>query len=511
MTTGDSDKNKVIIKNTMVLYLRMIFIVLISLYTSRLVLASLGVVNFGIYNVIASVIVFFSFLQNAITLATQRYISFGLGSNDLEHTKKIFITSLNVHLLMCVIAFLFLKILGEWFLNTYLSIPSEKIDNAIIVYNISIFTLLIQIMQTPFSAAIIAFEKMSIYAYVGIFDALLKFLSSVAIYYFPFQNVLVTYALLLLINAFLVVFIYITYCYKRLPFCEIRWFFDLSLFGKLINFSSWSLIGSLSVVGVAQGVAIVINIFWGVIANAALGIAEQIGVAISKFVGGFQTAFNPQIIKSYARKDIIYLNALISKSSRFSYYLMLIICIPLLIKTDQVLTLWLGSVPEYTVGFSRLIIVYILIDSLAGPFVTVIYATGDLKKYQLTISFMMFMNFLFALFIIMLGFNPLYAVGVRVIFSLITLVTRVFFVKNITRYNLSDFFISTFFRVISITTICYLCSYFGSFVIKSDGYSFLLYVLSSFVFSSLTIYSIGLKSDERKYLHELFFKYKKSI
>lgn len=381
MTDSTHHNNKRIAKNTMLLYFRMILTMLVTLYTSRVVLNTLGVEDFGIYNVVGGVVVMFSFLNSAMSSATQRFLSFELGKNNIKQFTKVFSMSINIHALIAIIILVLAETIGLWFVNTQLVIPTDRMDAANWVYQCSILAFMVTIMSVPYNASIIAHEKMAAFAYISILEVSLKLLIVFMLQWLAFDK-LKLYAVLFLLVAVIIRLVYGLYCKYKIEGCRYVWTADKKLFQTLFSYAGWNLWGNMAAVGMDQGVNILLNIFFGPVVNAARGIAYQLSSAVRMFVSNFQMAVNPQIVKRYAVEDITSMHKLIFVSSKASYLLLLFLGLPLAIEANFVLSLWLGDVPEYTVVFVRLVIVIMLIDSLSGSLITAAQATGRIKLYQ---------------------------------------------------------------------------------------------------------------------------------
>lgn len=383
--------NKRIAKNTLYLYFRMLLIMGVTLYASRIVLNALGVEDFGIYNIVGGVVILFSFINNALSSATQRFLNFEIGRGDVLGTKRVFSMSLTIHIFVALFVVLLAETVGLWFLNTQMNIPAERMAAANLVYQFSILTVCISFVQIPYYASVVAYEKMSFFAYIAIIEVILKLLIVVLLIYVGFDK-LRLYSILTFLVAVLVFACYKYYCNTRIDISKYKYFWDKTLFSKLLNFSGWMLFGAAAGVSATQGVNILLNIFYGVTVNAAMGISTQVNSAVNKFVSNFQTAFMPQITKLYAIGDFEHLRKLIGQSSRFSFLLLFALACPLMLNIDFVLKLWLKTVPEYSSVFCILILTYSLIEAASKPVGLAIHATGKVKYYNIVMSIALLMN-----------------------------------------------------------------------------------------------------------------------
>ena len=424
-----SENTRRIAKNTVMLYIRMLLIMAVTLYTSRVVLNVLGVEDFGIYNVVGGIVVMFSFLNGAMATSTQRFLSFSLGKNDQEQVARVFSMSMTTHISIALIVLLLAETFGLWIFYRYLNIPPERMGAAQWVYQLSVLTFCISIIRVPYNAGIIAYERMSFYAYISIVEVCLK-LGMVILLQYLGSDKLILYALLMALTTGIVTFIYKLYCCKTFSVCRYHYFWDKHLYKELISFSGWSLFGSAANVGVQQGINILLNVFFGVVTNAALGIANQVSSAVSQLVGNFQTAFNPALVKSYASGDYSYFVRLIFQTSRFSYFLLFIIALPLYLCMPFVLKVWLDIVPEYTVVFCRWMLVFVLIDAVSAPLWISVQAIGKIRSYQLLMSALIFLNIPLSWLLLRLGKDAEWVMQVRVGINLLTFICRIIYLQK---------------------------------------------------------------------------------
>ena len=419
-----SNNTKRIAKNTLMLYFRMFIIMGVTLFSFRIILKELGEDGYGVYNVVAGVVILFSFLSAAMTQSTQRFLSYHIGRNDYAELRRVFSMSVNVHVVIAGAILVLAETVGLWFLNRYMSFPVGMMTTANIVYQCSIFTFIVQIFTVPYQASIISNERMSFYAYFSIFEAILK-LSSALLLIFIGGNKIIIYSVALSFVSLCVYFTYRFYCRANFEHCVYHFFFDSSLFKKIISFSGWNMLGGIGNVGASQGVNIILNIFRGVALNAAMGVSNQVASAVSSFVSNMQTAFNPQIIKSYAADDKEYFLSLIFRASRFSFLLIFVIGFPVILCCSTIFEIWLTQTPEYAVPFTQLIIAFCMIDAISGPLWTAAQASGKIKTYMLIIATMIFTNVPAAYIILYLGLSPVWLMGYKVIMNLTIHFTRI--------------------------------------------------------------------------------------
>ena len=497
-----SENTRRIAKNTVMLYIRMLLIMAVTLYTSRVVLNVLGVEDFGIYNVVGGIVVMFSFLNGAMATSTQRFLSFSLGKNDQEQVARVFSMSMTTHISIALIVLLLAETFGLWIFYRYLNIPPERMGAAQWVYQLSVLTFCISIIRVPYNAGIIAYERMSFYAYISIVEVCLK-LGMVILLQYLGSDKLILYALLMALTTGIVTFIYKLYCCKTFSVCRYHYFWDKHLYKELISFSGWSLFGSAANVGVQQGINILLNVFFGVVTNAALGIANQVSSAVSQLVGNFQTAFNPALVKSYASGDYSYFVRLIFQTSRFSYFLLFIIALPLYLCMPFVLKVWLDIVPEYTVVFCRWMLVFVLIDAVSAPLWISVQAIGKIRSYQLLMSALIFLNIPLSWLLLRLGKDAEWVMQVRVGINLLTFICRIIYLqkrKVISSYLYLREVISpvVLVSVLSVPLPLWIgCNYAG---LKG----FLLLSGVSVILSGVAIWFLGLRKSERDFIWTSF-------
>lgn len=501
-----SESNKRIAKNTLMLYIRMLLTMVVALYTSRVVLSTLGVEDFGIYNVVGGFVTMVGFLNHGMTSATQRFLSFEIGTADPTRLKHTFFMSVNIHVILAVIILLITETVGLWVVNTQLTIPPERMNAANWVYQFSILTFLITVVTVPYHAVIIAHERMSIFAWLSIVEVFLKLLIVFMLQWFGFDK-LKFYAVLMFAVTLIIRSLYGNYSVRSFFECRYRFYWNKSLFKTMMSYGGWSLWGNGAYAMSDQGVNMVLNMFFGPVVNAARGVAYQIKGAVYGFVLNFQVAVNPQIVKSYASNNLSYMYKLIYQSSKFSFFLLYIISLPLLYETEYILSLWLKEVPEYTVLFVRLVIVNILIESLSGSLIGAAQATGRVRVYHaavgsVTISILP-ISYLFLHF----GKGPEVAFYVIIAGSIIGLFLRLFILSSLIQLDIKGYFFSVLLRVGGVAILAIALS---SALIMRLEVSFIRLLLSVLICTMSTfgaIYLIGLNKDDKGFLREMFNKF----
>jgi len=490
--------NKRIAKNTLLLYIRMLLILFVSLYTSRIILNILGIEDFGIYNVIGGVVILFSFINNTLIITIQRFLNFELGKNNFQEAKRVFSMSVSVHIFISIIILIFAETIGLWFINTQLNFPSERMHAVNWVYQLSIITLIIQLLRIPYYATIVAYEKMSFFTYISIFETSVKLLSVLLLTFFVGDK-LVLYSIFILFFTIAISYIYKIYCNKKTEISSYNFFFDRVLFRKISSFSSWSLFGSLANVSAQQGLNFMINIFYGVVVNASMGIANQISANVYNFVANFQTAFNPQLVKRYASGNKASFMQLLFQSSKFSYYLLFAISFPAVLYMDFIIKLWLGQIPEYVVSFSRLILVFLLIEAISAPLWMAVQAHGKIMTYQFIISFTIIMAIPFSYIALKLGYRPECVLIIRIVINLIVYSIRIIYLKLILDLNVKKYIKQVIIIPLVITIISIPIPLITAF--NTDGWKgFIITTFLSLLTFIFFVYKLGLNQKERTFI-----------
>lgn len=495
----DSD-NKRIAKNTVFLYIRMLLVMGVSLYTSRVVLNVLGIEDYGIHNVVGGIVSMFTFLTGIISAATSRFFAYEIGCNDNVKLNQYFKISLISFVIIAVIILLVAETLGLWFLKNKIVFSEERADAVFWVYQFSIFAFIIQMFTIPYNSLIIAREKMSVYAYVGIIEVVLKLLMAYLLTISVFDR-LKSYAVLLFVVTIIVSFIY--YCYCRIKFEESKFsfFWDKVMFKELFSYSVWILVGAFSGISRGQGLNILLNMFFGPIVNAAQGIASQVNSAINQLVNSFYTASRPQITKLYAVEDRKGMMDLVFNSSRLGYFLVLVFAVPILIETPAILKLWLETVPEHAILFTRLVIVTAMIDALSYPFQTAMSATGKIKWYQIITGGLMILTLPVAYVFLKLGYPPQVALYVSIFTALAAQISRIVFMKIQLNMSIISYCKDVLFRVLIVTLFAFLMQFFlCNLLILVDKMRLLFVLLTSVLNTVIFVFLFGITKAERRYI-----------
>lgn len=497
--------SRLIAKNTAFLYVRMLLTMGVTLFTSRVVLNVLGMVDYGIYSLVGGIVVLFSFFNSAMTSATQRFLSFDIGKNDLIQLKKTFNATLNIHIGISILFFLLAETIGLWFINYFLKLPDARMSAVNWIYQFSILTFLLSIIQVPYDALIISKEKMNIYAYMSIFEVFLKLIIVYLLVVFDADK-LILYSILIFLVSFISNMTRKIYC--KIYFKETKYFFcyDKELYRKLISFSGWSLFGNIAGVARGEGSNILLNIFFGATLNATYGISMQVQSAVQIFVSNFQMAVNPQIIKQYANGNKEKSLSLIFQSSKFSYFLMLLIGCPIIYNIDYILQLWLINPPKYTAIFVVLCLINILIDCISGPLVMGAQAVGFIKWYQITIGTLIFLCLPISYFALKVFYDPKVIFMVIIIINLFSLFGRLLFLKFLINLNLQSFFLEVLSKILMVTLIITVFGCFNKFSITNPNMNFFFKSIFITVINLTSIYFVGLNHNERKFLLSFFKK-----
>lgn len=500
------DKKR-IAKNTILLYFRMIVLMLVTLYTSRVVLDVLGVKDFGVYNVVAGVVALFGFFNSAMTMATQRFLNIELGKGNQNELNRVFSMAMNIHILIGLIIVIFAETFGLWFLNNSLNIPEDRMNAANLVFQFVIINVFINIVLVPYNSVILSREKMGIYAYFSIVEAILKLLLVFILFYIKYDK-LILYSVLMCSVSLIVFFMYYFYSSKKFKEAHYVLFWDKILFKEISGFLGWNICGQISQMFTTQGVNMVANIFYGVTINAALAITNQVNGAISMFVNNFQTSFRPQIMKSYAANELKSMENLVYQSSRTSFFLLYIISVPIIFNIDLVLNTWLTIVPEYSAAFCKLLIWYSYIEALSMPLVIAIMATGKNKYYQIFVSIVISLNLFLTYAFFKLDYPPIFIFYIKFILAFFTLGVRLFFARKQVEISPILFLKKSFMPCFYIVIVTLPIQLFV-FEPMYENVNLIYKILFTCILELLlliSIYFIGFNSNERKFINTFALK-----
>ena len=472
---------------------------LISLLTARVVLNTLGVEDYGIYNVVGGVVAMLGFLNGAMSSATQRYITFALGRGDIQRLKTVFSTTLQTHTLIALIIVLLAETVGLWFLYNKMQIPAGRMDAAFWVFQCSIISTLVMIISVPYGADIVAHEKMSAFAYISILEAVLKLAIIYLLVVSPFDK-LVVYAFLLLAVQILLRIIYNMYCNKHFEESRYRHVWDKALFKEMTSFAVWSLFGNLAAALFSQGLNILLNMFFGPVVNAARGIAVQVQANVQQFVSNFQMALNPQITKTYAKGEMDEMHMLMFRSARFSFYLLFLLSLPVMFETDFLLTVWLKTVPENTVTFLRIMICTALIYSCANPLIVANQATGKVKKYQAVCGGILLLILPVSYVALKLGL-PAYSVFiVHFVMEAICQLARMIMLRPLIGLRVRDYFAHIYAKVFLVVALSVVAPAIVYNLMDATLMRFFVVCVLCVVSVTMVAYCFGLTTNERVFV-----------
>lgn len=503
--SSNISNNKRIAKNTLFLYFRMLFMMAISLYTNRIVLDKLGVTDFGIYNVVGGVVVMLGFLSGCMSNSVQRYLSYEIGKGDKERVNKIFNVSIFVHVSIAIVVFILMEGVGLWYLNTHMNIPFCRMDAANWVFQCSLLTTLFSIMQVPYNAMIIAKEKMSIYAYISILEVSLKLLVVYFLAIGTFDR-LKLYGILIMIVTISVLSIYRVYCLKSFDEAKFKFIRDWKLFKELVSFSGWNMLSEIAWTFTGPGVNLILNSFWGPAINAARGLAEQVNGAVSRFVSNFQTAVNPQLIKLYAQDSIEEMLSLLFRSTRFSFYLLYALSLPIIIEMRFILSIWLKEVPQYTAEFCQLILICSLVSVNSTLLPRIAWAYGRIKKYQIIVSLVLFMNFPLSYVVLKIGCSPLMTSFVAIVVQIVVIWVRLYLVSEMVKFSKFDYFQKAILNTLCVAVSSLIAPILLKIYLPESSIGSIFIMIISVLSVSVMSFRIGMEESERTFIKEALKK-----
>ena len=507
--TSTSD-NKRVAKNTLVLYFRMLFMMLIGLYTSRINLQSLGVENYGIYNVVGGVIVMFSIINGSITASISRFLTFEIGTGNMEKLKKVFSTSVTIQIGISLIILLLAETIGLWFLNHKMVIPESRIYAANWVYQFSIITFILDLISMPYNACIVAHERMSAFAWITIYDAIAKLLVAWLTFIAPMDK-LIFYAGLIVLVAFTQRIIYTSYCLRNFEECHYKFTIDKELLKNMSGFAGWNFIGATSAILRDSGGNIVINMFSGPTVNAARAIASSINNAVLGFANSFMTAINPQITKSYASGEHEKMMGVIYKGAKFSFFLLLLLGLPVMMESEYIIHLWLGQVPKHTVLFVQLTILYAMSESISNPLVTAMLATGKIKNYQIMVGGLQMLNLPISYICLRFGCFPESVVIVAIILSQCCFAARIYMLRPMIHLNAIDYLKKVYLKIVSTLIIAFILPIVVKYYMDDSLLSFFIIVSISFISACISVLYVGCNNQERSFIYSTTSKLKDKI
>lgn len=492
--------NKQIAKNAAALYFRMIVSMLVGLYTSRVILQALGVEDYGIYNVVGGFVSMFSLISGSLQGSVGRFLTFELGTRNELKLKTIFSTSFYVMIGLSVIIVIATETIGLWYLYNKMVIPIERLDSAFWCFHLSVATFVLQLLSTPYSSSIISHEKMSMYAYISIVDVILKLAICFGVMHSPIDK-LVLYAILLFLAGVVNQTIYWTYCTRKFAECKLQFTFDKTLFRQMFGFAGWNFIGSSAGVLRNQGANLLLNAFGGPVVNAANGIANTVCGVVSQFVGNFTQAYNPQITKRYATQEFESLMQLLIYGSKYSFYLMFILALPVFFNAEYILQVWLGKFPEYTVTFTRWMLVYLLVDSISRPIITAKNANGNIRNYQIVVGGILLLMLPISYVGLKLGLPVTFVAFINATTAIIAFFARMFMLRgDFQCWSSRRYLEKVFLNVITVSTVSSIVPGVSYLILPNGIVNFMVTSALSVTSSCLCIFYIGCSKLEREFI-----------
>lgn len=501
----NTTSNKLIVKNTLFLYFRQFFTLGLSLYTSRLTLKVLGVTDFGIYAAVGGITALLSILTSSMSTSTQRFMTFELGKGQYSKLNKVYITSVQIHVLLSVILFILGETIGIWFIHNKLTIPVERFEIASYVFQLALLDCLLNILNVPNQAAIIAHEDMGTFAMFSIVDGILKFVSVLILFLISWDKLL-AYAIFLFLILLINRIASIIYCRYKYPEIRYKNTFDKSMAKEMFSLTGWNIVLNISVMGFIQGVNILLNIFFGPVLNAAYTVAMQAYSGIRSFCSSFQLASNPQLIKSYSTGDLERMHTLLITVCKMSFFLIFFLSLPFVINAGTILKLWLGEVPEHTTAFFILLMLYAYLDVFAYPMDVAAQATGKVKKYNTLISLATISTLPVSYILYLYGLFPEIIYVVAITMSFIGLIARIVVLSNLIHIKKADFINKVFIKSLLVGVLSSILPLIA-FQIMEEGFVRLILIFAiSFLSTGLAIYKIGLTLEETKIVKEYYYK-----
>ncbi len=507
---NESANNKRIAKNTLLLYFRMLLTMAVSLYTSRVVLSTLGVEDYGIYNVVGGVVAMFSVISGSLSASISRFITYELGKGDKKVLEKIFSSAVTIQLTLGIIILILAEAIGVWFLNAKMNIPESRMYAANWVFQLSIITFIINLISVPYNAAIIAHERMSAFAYISILEVSAKLLIVYMLILSPI-DMLIFYAILMTSVALIIRFVYGYYCKRHFEECTYHFIFDATLLKRMFGFAGWNFIGSCSAILRDQGGNIVINLFCGPAVNAARGIAYQVNSAINGFVSNFMVALNPQITKSYASGNREYMMTLIFQGARLSFYMLLLLSLPVLVNTHYILVIWLKIVPDHAVLFVQLILIFAMSESISNPLITAMLATGKIRNYQIVVGGMQMMNLPISYVCLRLGCMPESVLIVAIVISQCCLAARLYMLRGLIGLSSIKYLKTVYLNVLSVAVLSAIIPYLVSYNMKESFVTFVAVTLIAVLSTASIEFFIGCNAKERYFVKRKLYAIKNKL
>lgn len=496
--TQQQSSNRRIVKNTAFLYVRMLLLLFVNLFTARIVLNALGESDYGLYNVVGGIIVFFSVINGVLAAGTSRFLTYDLGKGDLGELKKTFSASFTMHVCAALIVLVLSETIGLWFLNTQLVIPDDRLIAANWVFQFSILTAMLTLTQVPYSASIISHERMNIYAWTGIAEGVFKLAIAFSLLYAGYSDRLIAYGFLTFLWSALLQLYYRFYCRKYFPESKLFVVKDKRVYKRMLSFSLWDLGGSLGTVANSQGMNFILNIFFGLIVNTARGLAVQVESALQQFSNNFMTAVKPQIVKSYAKEDYQRFFELIFESSKYSYFLMLVVALPVVLESEYILNLWLVNTPQYTVNFLRLTLAASVFRAMARPVIDGCHATGNIKRLNLYTCSVVIMTLPLSWIAFKMGYPP---ESIFIIYGTLLCINNfieLYVLKIEINYSIREYLITVMARCLVVTIIVSIPPFLVTILLKPSFFRLCLTVFCSVLCVGCGVYFMVLNKYQRE-------------
>lgn len=502
--------NQKLAKNTVFLYIRMIVVMLITFFTTRILLSTLGIEDFGIYNVVCGFVTMFSFLNTSMANGVQRFYSFAIGKNDPKSISKIFTLAAIIQLIIAIIIIVIVETVGIWYLYNKMNISANRVFAAFWVFQNALLSLFFVILTVPYNGAVMAYEKMNFYSIVSIIDAILKL---VVVFILPYCGIdkLICYGLLISVISILDFLFNFFYCKRHFPQIKFVRHIDRDLLPSMISFSGWNIFGSLAHMGKIQGVNLVLNAFWGTVVNTAFGISAQISNAVSSLTAGFVTALRPQMIKSFAAGDLDYTMKLLYSASKLTFFLVLIIAVPIFEEISSILDFWLGvgKYPEMTIVFCKLTILTVLFDSFATPLSIIVHASGKMRTFQIVCSLVIISVVPLSYIVAKLWNDAVIVISIGLFTTILAQLVRLLLIKNIIKFSIISYCVKVFIP----TTIVFLLSCIAALLVNRisienlEFWGVLMKIGLNVIVCFIVIYIIGLSKTEKNLVKSFIKKH----
>ncbi len=502
--SNTTENNKRIAKNTLLLYVRMFLLIFVQLYTVPIILKTLGVEDYGIYNVVGGVVTMFSFIGGSLASGSQRFIAFEIGRKNKKKLKEVFNTTITIYLVLALIALVLLEIGGYWFLNSRMNIPDNRMYAANWVFQLSIISFIINLISIPYNAVVIAHERMSIYAYVSILECVLKLAAAILLQYILFDH-LIMYAILICSVSIIIRIIYQIYCIRNFEECQKYQFtWDSNKGKELLSYSGWNMIGAVALISRQQGLNIVINLFFGPLLNAAHSISQQINGVLTQFINNVYMSTRPQITKLYANNETEEMWSLVFHSSKLAFYLLMILSIPLILELDKILEIWLHNVPPYTVIIGRLMILSILIETLANQIISAYQAANKIKRYQIYSSTIILLNIPISyIFLRFQPTNPIIPYSISILLSILYVISIIWNAHKELKMNINKYIQSILVKIVIVYGITILFAWLSIQPIPSSFFRIIYTCCITLLISFLMIWLIGLDKSEKYFVNNI--------